>query len=347
MIKKYMKKSFLFGLGVALGLLLPAMALADVSITFDQGTAVVTAGSSLKLSGTLTNNGSQSVYFNSNSASVQSIGLLGQITGGYVPGITTDPITNSLFPPTLGPGQVYQGSLLQLDFASTTQTSSYWGLYNLSWSPVANSVATSGSASQLFNFTVIAPTVSAPANTNTNTNTSTSSSSSLLQMPNGTNSTTGVTATTTGGLQMPAGLQYGDSGTANTYVDQNGILSVNPYSNGPRLIKLDGDQTVYWVSPNNLKIALLSYKVFLSYGLKASDVQTVGKAEFDYYPSAKYIWLNGGGAIYQISNGIKQQITSDVWNSTGLDATAVISVNKQDFDSYQTGNKITYVLSLQ
>jgi hypothetical protein len=132
---------------------------------------------------------------------------------------------------------------------------------------------------------------------------------------------------------IPDGLFVGDAPTAVTGM----------YQSGPRLIKLDGSDTVYWVSENNLKIPMLTRAVFLSYNNKDEDVQTVSQDEFDYYQDAKYIWLNGTGGIYKVDTGAKTKrlITSDVWNGSGLDAGQIINVNRTDFNSYKTGSKVT------
>lgn len=158
------------------------------------------------------------------------------------------------------------------------------------------------------------------------------------------------TATTTDfsnfvGLQMPDGLQVDDSSaTGVTGVSADGLLtySIQPqYPNGPRLIKLDGSDTVYWVSGGNIKIPMLTRAVFLSYGNKDEDVQSVSQDEFDFYPTAQYIWLNGTGAIYQIDGNTKHMITSAAWSAMGVDVSSIINVNKADFNSYKTGSKIT------
>src|SRR5262249_53063589 len=156
--------------------------------------------------------------------------------------------------------------------------------------------------------------VSAPyvASTSTTPSATSSSSSSASTTPLVTGSVPSGLQMSGGGLQMPANWQPPtDSGSAPAgfFVGDNGSPSSGAYASGPRLIQLSGDPTVYWVSPNNLKIPMLSAKVFLSYNNKWSDIATVQQDEFDYYQAAKYIWLNGTGAIYKIniSNGTKQQ----------------------------------------
>ena len=152
------------------------------------------------------------------------------------------------------------------------------------------------------------------------------------------------------GLQVPEGLQIGaDSdasvqGVAGSSAD--GLLTFQQFPNGPRLIQLEGSTVIYWVDGNNIKIPMLTRAVFLSYGNKDEDVQTVAQDEFDFYQNAKYIRLDGKGGIYFTSGNNKRFIPSSVWSDTGADASQVISVNKTDFNSYKTGKAITSVEEL-
>lgn len=147
------------------------------------------------------------------------------------------------------------------------------------------------------------------------------------------------------GLQMPQGLPFDDTAVNGVSgVSPDGLMTFIPapqYPNGPRLIKLDGSNTIYWVSPNNIKIAILTRAVFLSYNNKDSDVQTVDQAEFDYYSAAKYIRLNGTGVIFKIEGNKKRAIPSAIWNPAGIDVSQIIDVNKTELSSYLTGSKLT------
>jgi plastocyanin len=177
----------------------------------------------------------------------------------------------------------------------------------------------------------------AAADTSAATSTATSTS---LTLPLSNATSTGASMGYTPGLEFQFTPEL-PSVVPNTTIDQNGLMAIVPYPDGPRLIKLDGDDTVYWVSPNNLKIPMHSRAVFLSYHNKDEDVQTVSQEEFDYYHDAKYIWLNGKGGIYKTEGTTKRLIISQAWAEAGLGADQVINVNKADISSYKTGAKVT------
>lgn len=135
--------------------------------------------------------------------------------------------------------------------------------------------------------------------------------------------------------------QAGDTAQTEVPAFDFSQLYTGTYASGPRLIKLEGSETVYWVSEGNLKIPMLTRAVFLSYNNRDEDVATVSQEEFDYYQDAKYIWLDGKGGIYKVDGTNKRIISVDAWTETGMGAEQVISVNKADFNSYKTGSKIT------
>ena len=315
-----MQKNILFQVLIAAPLLFfPLLTRAEVIIQFENGgNATTTQGTIVTLAGTINNN-STTTLVNINFLSdiflfplVQSSSTAAEI----FPAETAQSF--DYLPESLGPGQQYQGPLVKVDIGATTTPLDYWGIYNLLGGDSID--ATTSLASQLFYVHVIG--LSPPAPTNP------------IQAP-----TPGQTATSTdlssfSGLQMPGGLQL--PGMESNSV--SGDFSVFP--TGPRLIKLQDETTVYWVSGNNIKIPMTSAKVFLSYKNKWSDVQTVSQQEFDYYQTAKYIWLNGKGAIYEIESGVKRYIPPSVWNPAGINPDKIIWVNKTDFNSYKTGQPV-------
>ena len=310
-------KTFLLKLGLVLGLVfLPAITFADVQVQFDNyGNATTSPGTSLIVNGTVTNTStSPPVYFNS----LSNLFLISQSQIATSSTDTTFADANTSFnylPITIAPTMSYQGPLVKLTIGATTQAGDYWGTYNLLGGSSIS--ATSSLATRVFVVHVVSGAAgSVPAATST---------PSGLTIPGGASSPGSGS-----GLQIPSGG------------DQSGVTAgLNNYESGPRLIKLDGDSTVYWVSENNIKIPMLSDKVFYSYHNKMSDVVTVAQDEFDYYQSAKYIWLNGTGAIYYINNGVKRIIPSSVWNQLEADPSEIINVNKTDFNSYSKGASIT------
>ncbi len=80
-----------------------------------------------------------------------------------------------------------------------------------------------------------------------------------------------------------------------------------------------------------------SAAVFNSYNNKQADVATVEQAEFDNYPNAEFIRLEGSARIYKTEGQTKRFIPSAVWNPAGLDPGLIINLNKTDFNSYKTG----------
>lgn len=302
---------------------MPRLAAADVTVQFSLGhDATATANSIIQLAGTITNNSTTTPFYGNNLFDLNIIPS-NQIASVTPESVTIDQASGSGYLPLIiGPGQQFSGDLLNVNISASATLGDYLGMYGLSGGSDAN--ATSVLATQYF---VVHVTGSVPAEPGSPT-----------LSANGSSTTTFV------GLQMP-----GNSGSVQENFSiscSGGLCMQNAYSPGPRLIKLDGDSTVYWVSSNNIKIPMLSAKVFLSYNNQWSDVQTVGQQEYDYYPTAKYIWLNGGGAIYLIKNGIRRYIPSAIWNPAGIDASQIINVNKTDFNSYSTGPDVSSVEEL-
>ena len=302
-----MNKRFFLRLlaATAAALAVPLVSLAAVTVQFSNaGNATTTPGSQVIINGTITSDAS--TYLNS-PANLSVTGN-GQTTYGNPAFPSINASTSATYlPMTVSSSTPYSGPLVAVDVPASASVGNYYGFYGI----IGGSASTDSNVltSQPFYLHIVS------TGTATTSPTDSSSTPAGLQIPLG--------------MQIPAGAQ-----------DQN-TSSFTVYANGPRLIKLDGDGTVYWVSENNLKIAMTSAKVFLSYNNKWSDVQTVGQDEFNFYQNAKFIWLNGTGAIYLINNGVKQLIPSSIWNSSGIDASQIINVNKTDFASYKTGVKIT------
>lgn len=316
-------KRFLLKLGLVLGLVfLPAITFADVQVQFDNfGSATTTPGTSLVVNGMVNNTSTSTpVYFNS----LNNLFFISQSQIATSSTDTTSADANTSFnylPITIAPTMTYQGPLVKLTIGASTPTGDYWGTYNLLGGSSISS--TNSLATRVFVVHVVSAAAgSSPAATTTPTG---------LSMPGGT-----ALPGSGSGLQFPAGS---DQSTVTT--------GLNNYQNGPRLIKLDGDSTVYWVSENNIKIPMISDKVFYSYHNKMADVATVSQDEFDYYQDAKYIWLNGTGAIYYIKDGAKKYIPSSVWVQLEADSSEIINVNKTDFNSYSKGVSIASADDIQ
>ncbi len=313
-----MTKKIQIVLAVAAGLLLPLVTLADIVVNFNSG-AAAPAGNAIIISGTVTNNGSYKQFIKASTSS-DSLAIVGQVAPASQLGLSINqPATNGFLPSALNPGETYQGSLIQIDTLASTTLAGYWGSYSILGGLGTDSTSTL--ATQNYNFSVAIPP-NAPL------------ASSTLPTPTPIPTPT-PTSMDGSGLQMPSGLGYQDPGTGTD------SLSFGLYQAGPRLIKLNGTGTVYWVSESNLKLAMMSRAVFLSYKNKDSEVVTVEQPEFDYYQNAKFIWLNGKGGIYKIEGTTKRLISTQAWSEAGVDPGQIIYVNRTEFNSYKTGSKIT------
>lgn len=297
---------------------MPKAALADVTIQFANNGAISSApGTSVSINGTISNLATSSAIF-INSVSGLSVIPSNNLATSSAYSITIDQSSSAMsyVPMTLNASSQYQGALVKLTISGNAAPGDYMGTYSLLGGNSNSSADVL--ATQYFILTVTGSSQS--SNTN--------------------NQTTASSTNTTGGLQMPSGgLQYDDS-----WMSSDSGLAMNAevgvYSAGPRLIKLEGTETVYWVSPNNLKIPMFSEAVFKSYKNNPEDVQTVSQAEFDYYQNAKYIRLIGNSRIYKTEGGAKRFIPSAVWNPAGIDPSLIIDINKTDFNSYKTGKAV-------
>ena len=298
-MKKYL---YLAGLTMT-AMFLPLLAQADVVLNFaNGGHATTTPGVSVSWSGTILNSATSSVAYLNSVGNLTIAPVSGMSTGTPVVTIDTAQASGN-FPMILNSGLQYSGTLLKIDVGSTAAVGDYLASYSLN--------AGMASGTNEFAKTVIL-TLHVTGNSQ--------------QAPATTSPVTGLQM---GGLQMPTGLTYGDSG-------------MGAYAQGPRLIKLEGGSNlIYWVSANNLKIPVWTQAVLKSYNSSEADVQAVSQEEFDYYSAAKFIRLQNNSRIYKIENNVKRFIPSSVWNPAGIDPAQIIDVNRTDFNSYKTGKSLT------
>ncbi|MFA5991266.1 MAG: hypothetical protein WC794_03410 [Candidatus Doudnabacteria bacterium] len=309
-----MKKYFYLSIFVLGAVFLPKAASADISIDFSNGgNATTTPGETIYITGTLTNNATSSiVYLNSlSNLNVIPSNTVATSSSGSV--IIDEVATKNYLPVTLNVSQKYISTLIKVNVMSSAAAGDYLGMYTIN----AGSSATTNEFPQTQYFIIHIPGATYSSSSGNN--------SGGLQMG------TDTTASSGGGLQMPVDLQFQD----------NLNLSAGMYSNGPRLIKLEGTSTVYWVNANNLKIPMWTDAVFKSYNNNSEEVQTVTQEEFDFYQNAKYVRLIGNSRIYKTEGKYKRFIPSAVWNPAGIDVSLIIDVNKTDFNSYKIGKSLT------
>ncbi len=310
-----MKKYFYLSIFVLAVVLFPKAASAGVTLVFqNDGNATTSPGMGLSIAGTITNTATSSVAY-LNSISDLNVIASNSIASPTPGSVVVDEIASKAYLPIiLNAGQQYVNTLLKVNVSSTAQAGDYLGMYTLN-------AGTSVSANEYVQTQYFIIHV---------TGTSSGSNTGGLQMG------TGAITSSGGGLQMPSGLQMTEGLQYQDNLNLSGF-----YVNGPRLIKLEGTTTVYWVNANNLKIPMWTDAVFKSYNNNSEEVQTVSQEEFDFYQNAKYIRLIGNSRIYKIEGKIKRFIPSAVWNPAGIDVGQIIDINKTDFNSYKIGKSLT------
>lgn len=113
-----------------------------------------------------------------------------------------------------------------------------------------------------------------------------------------------------------------------------------PASQSGRYVRVAGDQTVYWVTPWNAKMPILSAEVFYSYGSKWEQVQIISQAALDDLDDVDYIKLNGNARVYKIDGAIKRYLYPAAAQRLNIDPAKVVTVNETEFYSYRTGKAI-------
>lgn len=297
-----MKKYLYLSVFVLATIILPKSASADISISFsNEGNATTTAGTAVTITGDLTNNATSSVVYLNSISNLNIIPANTVATSSSNLVAIDEATTKGFIPVLLNAGQKYSGSLVKVTVGALASAGDYLGMYTVN---AGSSTATNEYAQTQY-FIIHIPGAGVPAVVDTSV-------------------TNGLS------LQIPAGLQISDD------LNLTGV-----YINGPRLIKLEGTTTVYWVSANNLKIPMWTDAVFKSYKNNAEEVQTVAQEEFDFYQNAKYIRLIGNSRIYKTEGKYKRFIPSAVWNPAGIDPSLIIDVNRTDLNSYRTGKSLT------
>lgn len=316
---KIIHKNIYAGLFVLATVFLPKVVSADISIDFSNlGHATTTPGTTITITGTLTNNATSSIVYLNSLANLNIIPANTIASGSSASVIIDDTATRNYLPVTLNANQKYTSTLIKVTVMSSALAGDYLGMYTVN----AGSSATTNEYAKTQYFIIHIPGAISGNISGSN--------------PAGLQMGTGITMPAGGGLQMPAGLQFQD----------NLNLSAGIYLNGPRLIKLEETDTVYWVNANNLKIPMWTDAVFKSYNNNSEEVQTVTQEEFDFYQNAKYIRLIGNSRIYKTEGGNKRFIPSAVWNPAGIDVGQIIDINKTDFNSYKTGKSLTTIEEL-
>lgn len=121
--------------------------------------------------------------------------------------------------------------------------------------------------------------------------------------------------------------------------DNNSIESTTRPALPTRVIKIDGDPTVYLVTPRGKLVPLPSVAALNSNGFKFSDIKVIESQNLNR-SSTLYIRLNGNGRIYKLENGKRRPITSPAWINLGAPAEDIVDLNTTTFYSFKLGATI-------
>lgn len=109
-----------------------------------------------------------------------------------------------------------------------------------------------------------------------------------------------------------------------------------------KLIKLDGDATIYYLTEGGMTRRILNQSVFDSYADSDQDVVVINKTEFSLYPQNIYIFnestytFGRKSNVYLIGNGTKKLFFPDELARQGVTDAMIAPVNQVEFDAYQS-----------
>ncbi len=108
-----------------------------------------------------------------------------------------------------------------------------------------------------------------------------------------------------------------------------------------KLVKSGASPTVYLVSNNNLKLAIPSSKIFLSYGFHWQDILTVDDSQINNLPDVSYVSLKNSKSIYKLEGPGKRLLSSSAVKFFNLSSNNVLTLSPQHFSYFKTGAQIT------
>jgi len=129
------------------------------------------------------------------------------------------------------------------------------------------------------------------------------------------------------------GLKWSDVQSVDT-------SQLNQYQRA-KLLQINGDQKIYYITESGLKKHILNESVFNSYNNKWEDVVTVDAAVINSYPDANLIKAEDGYQVYKLENGQKRWIKTDAaFRRLKLDWNKVVPVNETELAAYPDGAAI-------
>lgn len=112
------------------------------------------------------------------------------------------------------------------------------------------------------------------------------------------------------------------------------------------LVQVAGDKTktVYYITNNGMIRKVLSQEVLESYGGRSSDIITISKKEFNFYPINKFVYLAQPftGDIYLIDGNTKRFLTPMAVQRMGIYTDQLGPINETEFNTYQIGKPVVF-----
>ncbi len=123
-------------------------------------------------------------------------------------------------------------------------------------------------------------------------------------------------------------------------------VAVEPPSKAPqyqrvKLMRVEGDTEVYYITEGGLKRHVPNPAIFLSYGNKWSEVVTVKPFELSAISDNVLLREEGKPEVYKLENGTKRWVkTAEVFNRLGYRWNEIALVNSTELNSYPQGAPI-------
>ena len=138
-------------------------------------------------------------------------------------------------------------------------------------------------------------------------------------------------------LWVPTASAFNAQGLKWNEIEDTSEAEVNQYPEA-KLLQVDGDSKIYYITGAGLKRHIPNSQVFLSYNNNWNDVVKVSNTELNAYPDNILIKAKGNYKVYKLENGKKRWIkTARAFNRMGFDWLKIMTVNNVELDAYATG----------
>ena len=107
------------------------------------------------------------------------------------------------------------------------------------------------------------------------------------------------------------------------------------------LVRVAGEEKVYYITEGGLKKWIQNIDIFNSYNNKWEDVTIVSPTVLAQHDDVSLIKLSGTKKVYKLEGSVKRHIkTVAAFNSLGLDWNNIAPVNEAEFNFYEEGDAI-------